>query len=231
MTHPHFKSPCPRRCVNIICVINSFVTPTSVPWLVATHVWCDMTHPHFKSPCPRRSACVMCVIHVGHDSFNMCHDSLLFIRNIIARTHIYDIYHPLICDSYICAMTRYHSCVIPIHTWHSCASSQACLSGEVWICDSFVTQWMMLSMTNSRIWMSHITHVNESCHMYEWVACINQTHVCISSFTSSSERGFVSMHTQMCTCIHPHAKMKINIWVHRYGLTTTYVHIYLYIYI
>jgi len=44
--------------------------------------------------------------------------------------------------------------------WDLCASR----SQTTWVYIGIYGQWVM-----SHMWMSHVTHVNESCHTYEWV--------------------------------------------------------------
>jgi len=33
----------------------------------------------------------------------------------------------------------------------------------------------------SHMWMSHVTHMNESCHAYEWIVLYNHTYECVMS--------------------------------------------------
>jgi len=75
------------------------------------------------------------------------------------------------------------------HVWHahSYVRLDSCMFELVWVMShiwmSHVThmnescytyEWVML-----HIWMSHVTHRNESCRTYEWV----MSHICISQIT------------------------------------------------
>jgi len=45
--------------------------------------------------------------------------------------------------------------------------------------------------------MSHVTHVNESCHTYGWV----MSHMCTSAISRVWHGSFVCVHSHVCVCV------------------------------
>jgi len=73
------------------------------------------------------------------------------------------------------------------HTWRSC-STRGWDMPHIWMshgtCEpqvnGHVGRWAWHAMSHT--WMSHVPHINESCHIYEWViSCVWMSHItCIN---------------------------------------------------
>jgi len=61
-----------------------------------------------------------------------------------------------------------------------------------------ISEWVM-----SQFWMSHITHVNKSCHTSQWV--LSRIWMCVYALT--------------CLCIHTHTCEMTDIYAHMYVCT------------
>ena len=91
----------------------------------------------------------------------------------------------------------------------------------------------------SHIWMCHVTHMNESCHTYEWV----MSHIWVSHVThmnvSCHTYEWVMSHIWMCHVTHmnePYATyMHIFDWPHihnfSFAIYFTYIYIHTHIFI
>ena len=113
-----------------------------------------------------RLVCVKSKIEMGHVTCMNLSDHTSE-ENHVANTHdtawysfIFDTHEkcvfatwPYICDS--CVFGTWVS-NIKSHATHLCEQSHMVMSQEY--------KWVM-----SHIWMSHVTHMNESCHTHEWV--------------------------------------------------------------
>jgi len=71
-----------------------------------------------------------------------------------------------------------------VRMWMCVCWSEVCVYVNVFGCH--VYEWVM-----SHIWMSHVTHMNESCHTYEWVMSHNQYG------TGNETTAYLQM---MCVC-------------------------------
>ena len=160
MTHSyvwHDSATLPCDCTNI----STSSPPLCVPWLI--HM-CDMTH-----------------LYVWHDSF-IC---VTWLSNIALRLH----QHFYVFSTPVCAMTHSFICVPwlilktrSMTNSHCCTSISASSSR---LCAKWLIPMCGISMPYVRhvfVWvghaayqwamslrMSHVTHMNESCHTHEWV--------------------------------------------------------------
>ena len=117
-------------------------------------------------------------------------------------------------------------------------------SSSVWF-DSFVTfssVWLdsfVLTQLQKHIWMSHVTHTNESCHTYEWV----MSHIWMSHVTHIDESYHAyklyyicthidesyRTHIRTCTHICTHIDESHRTHIHKYTHICTHIHTYTHI--
>ena len=73
----------------------------------------------------------------------------------------------------------------------------------------------------SHVWMSHVTHMNESCHPYEWVmSCIGMSHesrhanvVVTDTYEWVMSHIWMSHVTRMNESCHPYEWVMSHIWI------------------
>ena len=91
---------------------------------------------------------------------------------------------------------------------HSCRLWQRCCPAEVWIKSEERQEWDM-----SHTGMSHVTYMNESCHVQEWV----MSHTGMSQVTCRNEschlHEWVMSHTQMSHVTYTNESYHIYDWV------------------
>ena len=78
-----------------------------------------------------------------------------------------------------------------------------------------------LSLWMSHIWMSHVTHMNESCHTYEWL----MSHIWMSHVAHMNESGHTCEWVMSLIVAPPHAHTHALSYTHL--LTRTFLPIYL----
>jgi len=156
-----------------------------VTWLIhmcdMTHsyVWhdlftCDMTHAFewHDSTC---DIWVTWLIHTRHMSYHTMKESYHFIRVTYEwydshkiRWHVpsWLLHCNTHCNTATLAATHCNTCCNTLHdTRRRWIATNWWMSHVAHMNESCHTyEWVM-----SHIWMSHVTHMNESCHIYEWV--------------------------------------------------------------
>jgi len=78
------------------------------------------------------------------------------------------------------------------------------------ICNELFSQGVRTQRVLSHVWMSHVTHVDESCHTYEWV----MSHMWMSHVTHVNESchicEWVMSHVWMSYVTHTNDELNIN---------------------
>jgi len=166
---------------SLICVTwlirMSFVTAAAVGSpdpvckcdMTYSYMWHDFLFVWFVS-----FICVMCVKWLNIPHSYVWHDSFICVTWLI---HVW--WH----DSFVCVTWPIHVCdMTPPCEWHDSLiwGMSAMSHAHVWH-DSFMCETRLIHMNHvdyaacafctyecvmSHIWMSHVTHVNESCHTY-----------------------------------------------------------------
>jgi len=112
-------------------------------------------------------------------AINVCHDSFIRVKGLI-QSYVY----VTTCRVATSPVT-YTMYVHDRLTWliHMCDMTHSCV-WKHWFYHSiiFVT-WLIHTCVFSHVWMSHVTHMNESCHTYEWV----MSHTWMSHVTHMNE--------------------------------------------
>ena len=115
------------------------------------HIWMShVTYEWVMSRVAHMFECNMTCIYVHS---YVCQSCRTFWKRNARLIHI--------CDSFIFVTELMHLCdMTHTHMWHRCDMTHS----HIWL-DSFkCVTWVM-----SHLWMSHVTYVNESCHICEWV--------------------------------------------------------------
>jgi len=138
--------------IRVTCLISCYSSIRT--WLIHI-VWllhvCDNIHQY--DGVRRIHMCYLTHSRMWHDSF------MFETRHI----HMCDMPHPYVCmwhDVFIRVTWLIHTVdITDSPVWHN---SFVCVTWNVmkWSCHTY--GWVM-----SHIWMSHVTHMNESCHTYE----------------------------------------------------------------
>jgi len=189
-------------------------------WLISYVTWlirlCDTTHLsvwHDSFVCVTRLIflCDMTHFSVWHDSF-FCMTSLVFCVTRLIR--LCDMtFFCVTCVTWVRFIRRLY---VPKYMWHV---GYMCLHMQAFEAISNMTQWVM-----SHIWMSHVTHMNESCRTYEWVMShiwmSHVAHICMSHVTHMNESchsyGRVMSHIWMSHVAHMNESRHTSAWVIRY---------------
>jgi len=115
---------------------------------------CDGRHDSF--------VCATWVVWLSRQLWQscICRTWLIHMRNTYARH-----------DAFICATSLIYMCNTTRITQKTTLSKLSCESYES--CRTYEGVMLRIQMSHvlvmSRIWMSHVTHTNESCCAYEWV--------------------------------------------------------------
>jgi len=177
-----------------------------VTWLI--HM-CDVAHSHMWHG---SFICVTWLIHVC----DMTHSYVTWLIHMCDMTlHMCDMTHSYVWHgSFTCVTWLIHMCdMTHSHMWHD---SFVCVAWLIHMCDmahphvwhdSFIcVTWLMTSRHTTpeeqtcnqkmapHIWMRHVTHMNASCHTYEWA----MSHIWMSHVTHMNE----SCHTYECVMSH-----------------------------
>jgi len=190
VTHSHVwhdSSTCVTWLIHMCDMTHSHVWHDSlscVTWLI---VMCEMTHSHvwhdsFTFVTWLIHMCDMTHSHVWHDSLScvtwlmhMCdmthpHVWVTWLIHMCDMTHCH-VWH----DSFTCVTWLIHMCdMTHPHVWHDSWCEALILQGErlrlvVYFSNNCLLNQGFTTWVMSHMWMSHVTHVNESCRTCEWV--------------------------------------------------------------
>jgi len=124
---------------------------------VMSHIW--MSHvTHTNESC---HTCEWAMSHIWMSHATHVDDSFIYVAWLI---HMCDMAHSHMWhDSFICVTWLIHICgMTHSYVWHG---SFICVTWLIHICS--MTPHIQCVMPH--IWKRHATHVDESCHTYEWV--------------------------------------------------------------
>jgi len=155
------------------------------PGNVVTGVW----HDSFICVTWLMYMCGMAHSCVWHDSFLR----VTWLIHVCDMTHSYVWHNSVINVTWLIYMYgTTHSCI-----WNVCEMTRATKSGAIYICKS------------------HVTHMNVSCHPYEWV----MSHTCIWNDSCDTTQSYVWRISFMFDMIHSYCSRRrsdLNIWIFRF---------------
>ena len=142
-----------RNNLEILCHPNMILSAIGCTSLCLLFQ-CDGRHDSF--------VCATWVVWLSRQLWQscICRTWLIHMRNTYARH-----------DAFICATSLIYMCNTTRITQKTTLSKLSCESYES--CRTYEGVMLRIQMSHvlvmSRIWMSHVTHTNESCCAYEWV--------------------------------------------------------------
>jgi len=112
------------------------------------------------------------------DIFKMSFVFLFLSRRIMSKsyvTHMNEWCHTHVNEWCVCAIYVWRVCDVTHSYMCDVTHSYVCVTCLIHMCvtcvwrHSFISSWHTSEWVTPHIWMSHGTHMNESCHTYEWV--------------------------------------------------------------
>jgi len=138
------------------------------------------------------------------ESHMWCHGAHLIVRRVQCEWVMSHIWmSPVAYTNESCY--TYDVCVWESHVISRCI--QICMSHVTFVNEScHICEWVM-----SHIWMNHVTYMNESYHIYEWV----NSNIWFMSVTVTCD---VKAHTMcvfvcVCVCVHQAARCVQYAWI------------------